>query len=620
MGVILSVHQAEKNIGARILFKELSFGLNSGDRVGLVGPNGSGKSTLMKCLADLDHLNKGKITWAGSTKVAYVPQNPRFTSNQTIREFLASKGGVETSKKLDLDMDEEVLAWELISKFDVPVYDFDQKYSEFSGGEQKKIQIIQAFIQKPDILLMDEPTNHLDVESIMQLEEFLEGKRDITFFIISHDRLFLQNVVGEVMDLDARYKDGYLRIKGGYAEYLEISREMFRVQNVQQTKLENDLRWETAWLRRGAKARQTKQTARINSAHALQDEVDNLNELNRKKKINLNLKSHDHMPQKLLEMDNLSLGRGDRVFFKNLNLIVSGKTRLGLLGRNGSGKSTLIKALMGEAQEAILAGKIKSYEELNVSYFEQQRNLLDFNATLLNNICPEGDYVHVQGTPIYGRSYLDRFRFRRDQHDLKVKELSGGEQNRLLIAILMTRKAQLMILDEPTNDLDFETLEVLKQSLINYDGAVLLVTHDRTFLDEVCDDILYFPEEASGHKELIRFASFLQWQDWKKNPASVKLAPMPAGDKNAEVAQVTTPVKGKGPKLSFKEQREYETIEAVVAEKESQLTTLQKEIETPEVAVDASQLLKLSKAIQELESEIEKLYARWQELEARNKV
>lgn len=605
MGVILSVHQAQKSIGARILFKDLSFGLNSGDRVGLVGPNGSGKSTLMKCLAGLDKVDKGQITWAGSTKVAYVPQNPRFSADQTVRQFLAPKH--------ELDMDEEVLAWELFSKFDVPVYDFDQKYSEFSGGEQKKIQIVQAFIQKPDILLMDEPTNHLDVESIMQLEEFLEAKRDITFFIISHDRLFLQNVVGEVMDLDARYKDGYLRTKGGYAEYLEISREMFRAQNVQQTKLENDLRWETAWLRRGAKARQTKQTARINAAGALKEEVELLNELNRKKKINLDLKSHDHMPQKLLEMDNLSLGRGDRIFFEHLNLIISGKTRLGLLGRNGSGKSTLIKALMGENNETILAGKIKKYDELNVSYFEQQRALLDFNKTLLNNICPDGDYVHVQGTPIFGRSYLDRFRFRRDQHDLKVKELSGGEQNRLLIAILMTRKAQLMILDEPTNDLDFETLEVLKQSLINYDGAVILVTHDRTFLDEVCDDVLYFPEEASGHKELIRFASFLQWQDWKKSPDSVKLVPM-AKSETAPVVE-----KSKGAKLSFKEQREYETIEAVVQEKEAQLTGLQKEIESPEVAVDSSKLMTLSKTIAELEKEIEKLYARWQDLEARAK-
>jgi ABC transport system ATP-binding/permease protein len=605
MGVILSVHQAQKSIGARVLFKGLSFGLNSGDRVGLVGPNGSGKSTLMKCLASLDELNHGQITWAGSTKVAYVPQNPRFSNNQSIREFL--------SPKVDLDVDEEVLAWELFSKFDVPIYDFDQKYAEFSGGEQKKIQIIQAFIQKPDILLMDEPTNHLDVESIMQLEEFLEAKRDITFFIISHDRLFLQNVVNEVMDLDARYKDGYLRTKGGYAEYLEISREMFRAQNVQQTKLENDLRWETAWLRRGAKARQTKQTARKEAAYALADEVNLLNELNRKKKINLELKSHDHMPQKLLEMENLSLGRGERTFFKNLNLIISGKTRLGLLGRNGSGKSTLIKALMGDT-DAIQAGKIKKYEELNVSYFEQQRALLNFNETLLNNICPDGDYVHVQGTPIFGRSYLDRFRFRRDQHDLKVKELSGGEQNRLLIAILMTRKAQLMILDEPTNDLDFETLEVLKQSLINYDGAVLLVTHDRTFLDEVCDDILYFPEESSGHKELIRFASFLQWQDWKKQPGT----PPPLAFSQT-VSETSVSSKTKGGKLSFKEQREFEGMETVVLEKETQLTNLQKQLEKPEVISDASQLLQLSKEIALLEKEIEKLYARWQELEARAK-
>jgi ATP-binding cassette subfamily F protein uup len=618
MGVILSVYQVQKSIGARVLFKDLTFGLNSGDRVGLVGPNGAGKSTLMRCLAGLDHVDKGQMTWSGSLKVAYVPQNPRFEATQTVRQFL--------SPKHDLDMDEEVLAWELFSKFDVPVYDFDQKYSEFSGGEQKKIQIIQAFIQKPDVLLMDEPTNHLDVESIMRLEEFLESKRDVTFFIISHDRLFLQNVVGEVMDLDARYKDGYIRVRGGYAEYLEASREVFRVQNVTQQKLENDLRWETAWLRRGAKARQTKQTARKEAAYALAEEVDLLNELNRKKKIQLELKSHDHMPKKLMELENLSLGRGDRIFFKHLNLVISGKTRLGLLGKNGSGKSTLIKALMDETDQAhlICEGKIKRYDELNVSYFEQQRSLLNFNETLLNNVCPDGDYVHVQGTPIFGRSYLDRFRFRRDQHDLKVKELSGGEQNRLLIAILMTQKAQLMILDEPTNDLDFETLEVLKQSLLNYDGAVILVTHDRTFMDEVCDDVLYFPEESSGQKELIRFASFLQWQDWKNQPVAQQnqLLQKQKENTSAPVKNEEAPVKSataKGPKLSFKEQREYEGIEAIVLGKESQLTEMQNEIAKPEVASDSSKLVTLSKSIADLEAEIEKLYARWQELEARAK-
>ncbi len=606
MGVILSVHQAQKSIGARVLFQNLTFGLQSGDRVGLVGPNGSGKSSLMKCLASLDHLQSGKITWSQSIRVSYVPQNPTFSSGQTVREFLVGRE--------ELEMDQEVMAWELFSKFEVPITDFEQNYAEFSGGEQKKIQIIRAFLQKPDVLLMDEPTNHLDVESIMLFEEFLSSKRDLTFLIISHDRLFLQNTVQEVMDLDARYKDGYIRVRGGYAEYLEQSREVFRVQNLTQQKLENNLRWEMAWLRRGAQARQTKQNARKEATHALAEEVDLLNELNRQKKIRLDLKSQDHMPKKLLEIEKLSLVRGERVFFENLNLVISGQTRMGLLGRNGCGKSTLIKALLDEKDQEHLIrhGKIKRYEDLTASYFEQQRALLDPNKTLLQHICPDGDYVFVHGSPVFGRSYLDRFRFRRDQHELKVKELSGGEQNRLLLALLMTQKTQLLILDEPTNDLDFETLETLKQSLQDYEGAVILVTHDRAFMDEVCDELLYFPEEATGSHELIRFASFLQWQDWKKGISTESLS-------NNQKKTTSGASSSPKAKLSFKEQREYETIEGIILEKESQLTALQKEMESSEVASDSSRLTNITQTLAELESEIEKLYLRWQELEAKVK-
>jgi ATP-binding cassette subfamily F protein uup len=602
MGVVLSVHQAQKSIGPRLLFSKLTWGLQAGDRLALVGPNGAGKSTLMRCLAGLDHLDQGQMTWSQSLKVSYVPQNPQFDHHQTVRSFL--------SPHRDLDIEEEVLAWELFSKFDVPVTDFDQKYSEFSGGEQKKIQIIRAFVEKPDVLLMDEPTNHLDVESILHLEEFLEARRDLTFLIISHDRLFLQNVVREVMDLDSRYKDGYIRVRGGYAEYLEASREVFRVQNVTQHRLENDLRWEMAWLRRGAKARQTKQSARQEATHALREEVELFNDLNRSRKIKLELKRHEHMPRKLLELQQLSLGRGDRVFFRGLDLVISGQTRLGLLGKNGSGKSTFIKALLEENSQLVLAGQIKRYEDLKVSYFEQQRSSLNFNQTLLWNVSPDGDYVHVQGTPVFARSYLDRFRFRRDQHDLKVKELSGGEQNRLLIAKLMTQRAQLMILDEPTNDLDFETLEVLKQSLLDYDGAVILVTHDRAFLDEVCDDILFFPNPGeSSDPELIRFASYLQWQDWRRGSDLAT-----RGSASAPVAAAST---GSASKLSYKEQREYETIEVRVLEKEEELTRLQRELENPEVLSHSNKLVEMTQAIGKLEKEIEGLYLRWQELESR---
>lgn len=604
MSVVLSVSNAMKSIGPRTLFKELTFGMNKGDRVGLVGPNGSGKSSLLRCLAGEDSLDSGNIIWSGRVSRVYVSQSPRAYQGLTIREFL--------SGKIDLDTKAESYAWELMSKLGSQSFDWEQLFSSLSGGEQKKLQIVKAFLQHPDIVLMDEPTNHLDIDSINLLEEFLESQNEVTVLVISHDRLFLQSVVKEVMDLDARYRDGYLRINGGYAEYLEASTEMFRAQNVAQTRMENDMRRETEWLRRGAIARLKKQKARQDSARELIEDVAQLSELNRKRTIDINLKSDDRIPKKLIEIENLSLSRGDKELFKNLSLVVSRGSRIGLLGSNGSGKSSFIRALLDKPSVGLNvdSGSIKRFDELKYSYFEQQRELLDFEKTLLQNICPMGDYVHVHGQPMHARSYMDRFRFRRDQHDLKVKELSGGEQNRLLIAKLMTEKVQLMVLDEPTNDLDFETLASLKKSLTEFDGAVILVSHDRAFMDEVCDQILYFNEET---KKLVMYSSFYQWQLDRWNPSAAINQPVPA--------EVVTSVSNGGAgktkskrKLSYKEQKEFDEMEAVILAKETQLSHFQNELSLPEVQVNSSKLLEVTKSIFQLEAEIETLYARWQEL------
>lgn len=603
MSVILSVSNAMKSIGPRVLFKDLTFGMMKSDRIGLVGPNGSGKSSLLKCLAGEDTLDTGKIIWSGKASRVYVSQSPRNYQGLSIRDFL--------SDKHDLDTKTESYAWELLSKLGSNSFDWELKFSALSGGEQKKLQIVKAFLHHPDVVLMDEPTNHLDVDSISLLEDFLDSQNEVTVLVISHDRLFLQNVVKEVMDLDARYRDGYLRIKGGYAEYLEASQEMFRAQNVAQERLENDMRRETAWLRRGAIARLKKQKARQDAAHDLIDEVAKLSDLNKKRTIDINLKSDDRIPKKLIEIEDLSLSRGDKKLFEHLNLVISRGSRIGLLGSNGSGKSSFIRAVLGRDTSALKidSGTIKRFDELKYSYFEQQRELLEFEKTLLQNICPMGDYVHVHGNPLHARSYLDRFRFRRDQHDLKVKELSGGEQNRLLIAKLMTEKVQLMVLDEPTNDLDFETLSSLKKSLTEFDGAVILVSHDRTFMDEVCDQILYFDE--ANHK-LTMYSSFFQWQSGISDSSSNfstngTASPLPAVESSG-----AKPTAKK--KLSYKEQKEFDEMESTILGKESQLAHFQNELSLPEVQVNSTRLIEVTKSISQLEAEIENLYSRWQQL------
>lgn len=637
MAVILSVFQAKKSIGPRVLFSNLSFGLHKGDRVGLVGPNGSGKSSLLKILAGFDDADVGSVVWSQNQKRVYVAQSPRAEYGKTVREFLSTSA--------ELDQKSESYAWELMAKLGSETIDWEVPLQQLSGGEQKKLQLVEAFLQRPDVVLMDEPTNHLDVESIQMLEDFLESVRDITFLIISHDRFFLQNVVQEVMDLDARYKDGYLRIRGGYAEYLEASREMFRAQQVTQDRLENDLRREVEWLRRGAIARLKKQKARQDATYELMDTVDEYSELNRKRTLDIQLKTEDRIPKKLIEIEDLSLKIEEREIINHLNLVISRGSRIGLLGKNGCGKSTLIQALLGKTGDGIkIQGKVSRFDELKYSYFEQQRGALEFDKSLLHNLCPMGDYVHVHGQPMHVRSYLDRFRFRRDQHDLKVKELSGGEQNRLLIAKLMTEKVQLMILDEPTNDLDFETLQSLKKSLMEFDGAVILVSHDRAFMDEVCDQLLYFNPETA---EIESYASFFQWTQrdknieakrYKTNEAKKKdsvsnLSESKAQDLDTELntknlsLKTNTAFDGDSPgentsyqaakpkkKLSYKDQRELDTMEETILEMESRLTDMQRELNLPHVQVDSSKLVQLSTTIAELEAAIENKYKRWQDL------
>lgn len=608
MSALLSVYQATKSIGSRTLFEGLSFGLQRGSQVGLVGPNGAGKSTLLRCLAGIEKLEAGSIVWSQNTEIQYVAQNPQIQKDQSLEQFLFSPEQME-----DVDPSKLAKMWELFSKFNVSETDFSRKMDELSGGNQKKIQIIRALMKAPQVLLMDEPTNHLDVESIMWLENYLASQSNLTFLIISHDRLFLQNVVKEVIEINPRYRDGYIRSSGGYAEYLELKGNTQSTLQVQEQRLKNDLTRETAWLRRGAKARQTKQSARIQSAEQLKDDVELLKGLNRSRQIEMEMSTGARSPKKLIEVENLTLARPgrERALFKNLNLLIHRHTRLGLLGQNGSGKSSLIEALVSENPNSkdliIESGRIKRYEDLVINRFEQDRSSLQMEKTLHQNICPEGDYVFVKGEPIFGKSYLDRFRFQRNQHDLKVKELSGGEQNRLLIAQMMTKNSHLMILDEPTNDLDFETLSSLKTALQEFEGALILVSHDRAFLDEVCTEILYFPLENEG-EELIRFASFLQWQDWRNSqtPAAKKREAEERAQASASKPKI---------KLSYKEQREFEQIESVILEKEGLLESLKKEMESPEASVQSAKLLEFSQKIASLQSEVEGLYLRWQELE-----
>ncbi|EKD42223.1 MAG: hypothetical protein ACD_73C00257G0001, partial [uncultured bacterium] len=474
------------------------------------------------------------------------------------------------------------------------------------GGWKKRTALARELMREPELLLLDEPTNHLDVESIVWLEEFI-AKANFATITITHDRFFLQTVANRILELDKRNPDGLLSINGHYEDYLKAKEDLMNAQEKQETTLKNTLRREIEWLRSGTRARTTKQEARIQRAHELSSKVSELEYRNTVKTAGIDFSSSDRQPKKLIEGKRLGKTYG-RPLFKNLNLLITPGLRLGLLGANGCGKSTLIRLLLG--QEKPDTGEIVRSEHLKIAYFEQNRDSLNPKDLVAKAIAPHGDQVVYRGRPIHIRGYLDRFLFSQSQMNMPVGQLSGGEQSRLLIARLMLTDANVLILDEPTNDLDLATLGVLEDCLTEFDGAVILVTHDRFFLDRVATQILAFNPTGNGETEY--FSTLSQWADWHAQVLN-------ASDKKASAAP-TKPAPSETPvvkkvKMSFKEIRELENMEAKIHKLESTLAELTTLLDHPKVTSNAAKLIETTQSMGNLQKEIDQLYARWGELE-----
>lgn len=592
MAIILSVQQLEKSFGAQQLFRNISFGIEDGDRIGLIGPNGAGKSTLLKILAGLASADDGEVVRRRGLRIGYLAQAPELAPDKTIYEILSD------------DIDDPTRLGSVYEWMARLSLEGETLIRQLSGGWKKRVALARELITEPDLLLLDEPTNHLDVESILWLEDLL---RDSSFatLTVTHDRLFLERVATRILDLDRRNPDGLLAVNGPYTAYVEAKDVLMHMQEKREDVVRNTLRRETEWLRRGAKARQTKQQARIERAGQLSEEADDLYLRNQKRKARIDFESAERNPQKLIEATGIVKSYGDKKLFGPVDILVSPKTRLGLLGPNGAGKSTIIRILLGE--ESPDQGSVQRAERLQVAYFAQHRDELKPQTTVLRTICPEGDYVNYRGQYVFARSYLDRFLFRREQVDMPVEKLSGGEKSRLRIAQLMLEKANILVLDEPTNDLDLDTLHVLEESIGDFDGAVILVSHDRYFLDQVATEILAFTESSASESHLLRFAGYAQWESWLAEGAKAPLekSKAQAVEKSANKRR-----------LSFNEKRELEGMETTILKEEERLRALQEASGSPENVANAKKLAELFTEIGELEARIEKLYARWSELEA----
>ncbi len=594
MEVLLTVRSLKKSFGSRVLFEGINFSVNEGDRIGLIGPNGAGKSTLMGLLAGRGEEDGGEIARRRGLRLAMLDQTPVFNPKSVLETIL------EGAKD---EADPIPWASELFSRvgMDEAGISHDKPVRELSGGWQKRVALARELARRPDILLLDEPTNHLDIEGILWLEAFL-SRANFAVVTVTHDRYFLQNVANRILELDRRNIGGLLDVAGDYSRYLETKQSVLEVSQSREESLRNKLRRETEWLRRGAKARTTKQQARIHRAGDLKDEVSTLAARNASQTVRMGFAGTERRTKRLIEAKQITRRRG-RTLFEKLDCFLGPGTRLGLLGPNGCGKSTLIRVLLGH--EPADAGEVQRADALQVAYFEQTRESLDPNTSLLKTLCPAGDHVKFQGRFLHIRSYLDRFLFAKEQSDLPVSRLSGGEQARLLIARLMLKEADVLVLDEPTNDLDISTLDVLQNCLEEFPGAVILVSHDRYFLDQVSNQLLAFtPKEG----EIRSFADLAQWEAWHE---SLEAKPEPA-----KPAVTAAPPAKKKRKLSYNESRELEGMEKSIHNAEERLAQLTAEAESPLHASDAGKLSELYREITAAQSEVERLFNRWQELEA----
>ncbi|HEX9944765.1 MAG TPA: ABC-F family ATP-binding cassette domain-containing protein [Thermoanaerobaculia bacterium] len=601
--LLLSCDSIGKGYGARPLFENLSCGLFEGDRVGLVGPNGSGKSTLLKILAGIEEPDSGTRSLRRGTRLGYVPQDPEFPPGRTAGEILTEALADDPAE------DFEKAARVAVTLGRAGFNDPSQEVDVLSGGWRKRLAVARELVKAPDILLMDEPTNHLDVEGILWLEELLRTE-PLAYVVVSHDRYFLENVAARMLELDRRYPEGLFQAEGSYSDFLERRDEVLRNQAEYQASLASKVRREVEWLKRGAKARTTKAKGRIQEANRLIAELAEMKARTgpaAKARAGIDFNATDRKTKKLLVAYGLakSFGEfGEHRIVKGLDLKLTPGMKLGLIGPNGSGKTTLLSLLDGSLPPD--AGRIERADWLRTVRFEQSRETLDKTVTLRRALAPEGDSVVYQDRAVHVAAWARRFLFRAEQLDTPVSRLSGGEQARILIARLMLQPADLLILDEPTNDLDIPTLEVLEESLMEFPGALVLVTHDRFLLESVSTLVLAL--DGQGNAEY--FADYAQWE-----AARQTAAPLPKPD-----APKPTPKPAKDPKLlSYREKQEWEQMEAKILEAEDRLAAARQAVEDPAVATDPAALQERCNTLEAARQEVERLYARWAELEAKQK-
>ncbi|MGE3107694.1 MAG: ABC-F family ATP-binding cassette domain-containing protein [Phycisphaerales bacterium] len=651
MPALLSARDIHKHFADRTLFTGVSINIDDGERLALIGPNGAGKSTLLKILAGIEDADTGVIAPRRGLRMAFVAQADLFPPGSTVLSAVMAE--LETHFAAGRlphlhDHHELELAAEMtLGRIDIAPP--DTPCDHLSGGQRKRLSIARALAHDPDLLLLDEPTNHLDVQGIEWLEDLLTTRGafatggpggGFASIIVTHDRMFLERAASRIVELSRAYPRGTFTVSGGYAEFLRRKTEFLDAQARQEQTLAAEVKEDLRWLSRGAKARRTKSKSRIDASFQRMDELAELRARNAPARAAaIDFSATDRQTQKLLAGRGLSMSLGGKVLFQNLDILLCPGMKLGLLGPNGAGKSTLIKLLTGELpsdpptdamlkEEARLAGllprsapplaTIQRADNLRVVLFSQHREPLDPNATLAEVFSPT-DSVVYRGRLLHIATWAEMFLFHKSQLRGVVSGLSGGELARVHIARLMLQPADVLILDEPTNDLDLATLDVLEESLEEFPGAVVLVTHDRAMLDRLATRVLWL-DGLGGARY---FADYAQWAKVTRHelrppaprPGHSAAASSAAADSTLPATPAVSASAAPRKKLSYKDQRELDALPAQIESCEAELASINAIMSDPKVLSEHKAMADAGRRMAALQQRLAELYARWQELE-----
>ncbi|MBV6319961.1 ATP-binding cassette domain-containing protein [Duganella violaceipulchra] len=627
---VISLSSAQLAFGHVALLDHAEFSLEAGERVGLIGRNGTGKSSLLKIISGRFKLDDGLLVMQQNLQIAYVEQEPVFDPDMAVHDAVAAGMGELPGLLKEYDAltgqfgqgnDEALMermhdiqvkldaadAWNLPNKVETVLDRLnlrgDMQMKTLSGGMQKRVALARALVSAPDVLLLDEPTNHLDFSSILWLEGLLRDFKGSVLFI-THDRSFLDNVTTRIIELD---RGKLLSFPGNFTTYQARKAELLENEEVENAKFDKVLAQEEVWIRKGVKARRVRDEGRVRRLEALR--LQRSARRDQQGQVKLEVTAGERSGKVVAELENISKHFGERVIVNNFTGTILRGDKVGLIGANGAGKTTLLKMILGEL--APDSGTAKLGTKLQVAYFDQMRSQLNEEASLMDTIAPGSDWVEVNGARKHVMSYLGDFLFAPERARSPVKSLSGGERNRLLLARLFAKPANCLVLDEPTNDLDIETLELLEELLEDYPGTVFLVSHDRTFLDNVVTQVIV--AEGEGHwREFVG-----GYSDWERVRDTI--AAQPKASKAAPKVEPSTPAAAtKSKKLSFKEQRELEELPALIATLENEQTALALQLSAPDFyKKNAAEAKRVNARVEAIEAELLAALERWEQIEAR---